>query len=488
MIISTCPRCREGFRVPTGPIPEDAYAHCPWCRETFPISEVLDNLPPQLEIVSSDGTPLVIGEKAALGGSGLQLVEPPRHQPFPVAAETVIDDEIDESYQLHEPEDDPYETWDSTDSSSVQSMNVSTRSGGSKKRKGGGLGTFIGIVLGGLASVPIAGGLLMLLGRTPDWGFWPFQAEQTSQAYSSMRAAPLPSSEPNLTSSPSTGTTLRFGKDQPSSPPQDDPAELAASEILGSSPTEAPKQEAPEASTSTQDTQVASVRGPDPEADRLSGTAEMMPGPSSGTTNSVTTNSGTTNSGTTNSGTTNSGSSDEVASSIAPPATESTSPKLPPNTPSAIAAPPVETVSDASKLATEALQMIDAMRQFKGNDDERARRLSLTYQKIAIAAEKTQQPTELFDLAGKIVDSPFRDVIKSAGWKWLVFKNRTTDGIALIGRIQASGEPYLLTSDSGKTVTLVAEEPIPSDQEVLVLGRLIDQGETLSVVLVEPIP
>ncbi len=114
--------------------------------------------------------------------------------------------------------------------------------------------------------------------------------------------------------------------------------------------------------------------------------------------------------------------------------------------------------------------------------------MSLTYQKIAIAAEKTQQPTELFDLAGKIVDSPFRDVIKSAGWKWLVFKNRTTDGIALIGRIQASGEPYLLTSDSGKTVTLVAEEPIPSDQEVLVLGRLIDQGETLSVVLVEPIP
>ncbi len=42
MIVSNCPRCCEPLRVPTGELPDNAYAQCPWCRETFPLSDVLD--------------------------------------------------------------------------------------------------------------------------------------------------------------------------------------------------------------------------------------------------------------------------------------------------------------------------------------------------------------------------------------------------------------------------------------------------------------
>ena len=58
MIASNCPRCRESFRLPSDELPEDAYAQCPWCSESFPISEVLNQLPPVLEVLSADGQPL----------------------------------------------------------------------------------------------------------------------------------------------------------------------------------------------------------------------------------------------------------------------------------------------------------------------------------------------------------------------------------------------------------------------------------------------
>ena len=43
-------------------MPDDAYAMCPWCHETFPLKEVLDRLPPQLKILTADGEPVVVME------------------------------------------------------------------------------------------------------------------------------------------------------------------------------------------------------------------------------------------------------------------------------------------------------------------------------------------------------------------------------------------------------------------------------------------
>ncbi len=58
MIVSNCPRCDEAFRIPNAKLPDDAYAQCPWCRETFPIAEVIHRLPPVLQVLSADGRPL----------------------------------------------------------------------------------------------------------------------------------------------------------------------------------------------------------------------------------------------------------------------------------------------------------------------------------------------------------------------------------------------------------------------------------------------
>ncbi len=271
MIISQCPRCHEGFRVPSGPIPTDAYAHCPWCRETFPISEILGSLPPVLEIVSADGKPLALGEPVAEIGSGLQLIESSHRQSEvesfgalserhrrdgfehlngshdddlhatitdETVAETIVDEDWHQDMSLvgsnggasvETDDGDPYSTWDGTQTSPIHSMNVATKSS-SRKRKGAGIGTFLGIVLGGLTSVPIAGGLLALMGRTPDWGFWPFQGEQAS---SSVRAAPLPESDARFNAtSPPTGTPLRFNRDQANLERSADPTLAAAQQII----------------------------------------------------------------------------------------------------------------------------------------------------------------------------------------------------------------------------------------------------------------
>lgn len=60
MITTHCPRCSESIRLPSAQLPEDAYAQCPICRETFPASDVIDRLPPVLNFIGADGNPLQI--------------------------------------------------------------------------------------------------------------------------------------------------------------------------------------------------------------------------------------------------------------------------------------------------------------------------------------------------------------------------------------------------------------------------------------------
>ncbi len=164
MLASHCPRCQETFRVPIGVVPEDAQAICPWCHEQFPLSEVLDGLPPVLQVVSSDGSPIeVTGTIGPVGFNDQDANE-----------STYPEDAIDSADNWNLASFDQPSGGDRLSASSVSGavrpMSVPVR----RRKKGSGIRAAIGVVLGAVAAVPIAGGLLMLMGRTPDWGFWPF--------------------------------------------------------------------------------------------------------------------------------------------------------------------------------------------------------------------------------------------------------------------------------------------------------------------------
>lgn len=67
MTIAACPKCHDEVTIPPG-APRAAQVRCPWCREEFGLADVLDRMPPMLEIVSA---PTVApGESDAQAGFG----------------------------------------------------------------------------------------------------------------------------------------------------------------------------------------------------------------------------------------------------------------------------------------------------------------------------------------------------------------------------------------------------------------------------------
>ncbi|TWU47904.1 hypothetical protein [Rubripirellula reticaptiva] len=78
MTVSNCPRCAEPIRLPVDPefsgsLIDDAQGECPWCGESFPMSELVRKLPPMLVVRSADGqaiTPALAGAAVGLAGIG----------------------------------------------------------------------------------------------------------------------------------------------------------------------------------------------------------------------------------------------------------------------------------------------------------------------------------------------------------------------------------------------------------------------------------
>ena len=248
MITSNCPRCQEPFRIPAGQLPDDAYATCPWCRETFPLSEVLASLPPALEISTADGEPLVIREQAALGiastgnaseqsGEGFEVLEDDLNATVSnetVMSETIAEDswnqtsfEVDEDHVDLQVED-PSDSWDKPQVAEQPApMTVAPRP---RRKKSSGLRTMIGIVVGGLLSIPIALGILLLVGREPDLGFWPFDGPGTRRTPT---AAPLgPLSERPQPSNDNRGRTLDTSAFDRAMAEIEDPASSALDELI----------------------------------------------------------------------------------------------------------------------------------------------------------------------------------------------------------------------------------------------------------------
>ena len=55
MLLSSCPRCHDSIRIPPS-AQSQSVVRCPRCREEFPLNEILDQLPPEAEIVSGPGS------------------------------------------------------------------------------------------------------------------------------------------------------------------------------------------------------------------------------------------------------------------------------------------------------------------------------------------------------------------------------------------------------------------------------------------------
>ncbi len=182
MILSHCPRCSESIRIPTGEVPDDAYAQCPWCRETFPASELIDQLPPVVQLMDSGGNPLVVSSSPVVAGDA---------QPNPFAGAVASDSwsgaaateesgagQGDQYFNELKFGDEPAAgavdiQVGTSESASLEERPTRVRARQPKKKKSS-IGTMIGVALGPVLALPLAGGILLALGRAPDLGFWPF--------------------------------------------------------------------------------------------------------------------------------------------------------------------------------------------------------------------------------------------------------------------------------------------------------------------------
>jgi len=173
MFVSNCPRCGEALRVPAIEESADAEARCPRCQESFPYREISGSLPPVLQVYSVDGQPLSETASAAIPTPIDAPSQAETEQVFPgLNMDGDSEAQPDWDFDSIDAGEDNTHTPLSTPGgpASVNTMPVPMM----RKKKGSGIGTAIGVVLGGLAAIPIAGGILMAMGRTPDWGFWPF--------------------------------------------------------------------------------------------------------------------------------------------------------------------------------------------------------------------------------------------------------------------------------------------------------------------------
>lgn len=191
------------------------------------MQEVVASLPPELIMVDADHDqqPLIepssdTGHEINFSGLGDQIGLDPVDISLGVPSQQTLPNEI--------PEDEsPLElkSWDSGDNLGSNPIEF-PKGRESSRRQSSGLGTLVGIILGGLVSLPLAGLILLALGKAPNLGFWPFNGGQPTQR----SAAPLP---PTGTEEPRRGTPLRFNQSVNAAERlEDNPTKNALEQIL----------------------------------------------------------------------------------------------------------------------------------------------------------------------------------------------------------------------------------------------------------------
>ena len=233
MTISSCPHCGEQYLISDKAIPTDATVQCPWCSEQFAFKDAVKSLPPELIVFSTDGAITTDGSMNAFDTESLPSQQSTGFDFSRLSDQVGLDPEDTnlsdpnaEAYQASETPEGMSDGWENSQSNPGSPPEF-TQHRPQANSKSTGIGSFIGIVLGGLLSLPLAGLILLALGKAPDLGFWPFLGNGTS----ARSAAPLPPSDERDTLS---GTPLRFNQPTDQSTDSKGPAEDALESILNS--------------------------------------------------------------------------------------------------------------------------------------------------------------------------------------------------------------------------------------------------------------
>ncbi|MFK8111672.1 MAG: hypothetical protein AB8B91_05705 [Rubripirellula sp.] len=574
MIASNCPRCQESFRLPSAELPDDAYAQCPWCRETFPLSEVIGTLPPILEVMSADGQPLQIGAAVAaaslgavamgaasmgadmetVAGEPIVEIEPDSDAdlqevdfaPSGSAMETVVEDEpsgfvsdlIDEAdtdseaiqtvsetagdetvkidpddlAELRESADElgsqidfEVETTDTNwndepspaESESLAPMRVSPAP--VRKKKSSSVRTIIGIALGAAASIPIAAGLLWVVGQ---FGYGPFSKADTAPAVTASVPGQLgPNSSPQVQRP--TGRSLTAPEDESLTATNE--RSLTALEQIAQGNVETSADESDPSLEATEDASEPALilPGDDAAAEtegientlRQDTLAELPSDPPSielpGTPTSDDTSETDLAMPTESSSETTTANEPEVVTvdeepeiPLALPTAESVvMPKDPPEA-AQLPSQPDELVATANRAS----KMVEALSQFEGSEKERLRRMLLTYTQIAEACALADGASEsISSLSSAIRNSSVIDDVAMMSSEWLNFKDRKTSGIAAVGRPGANSKGQIITLDSGKVIQITGDVRLPAAERILVLGK-IESGLNVKMLSADILP
>lgn len=162
-----CPRCHETIRLPE-PLPAaDASGRCPWCQETFALHELLDELPPLLQIVDV--------------GSESTYVEGVEEE----AASAFLTEDSDEAFTLGEEEP----------STPVARTSPALHARPRRQKKSSPVKTVLQIIGGGLVSIPLALAILLLLKylgvANPNLGFWPLDGRAFDHPITASQPRPV---------------------------------------------------------------------------------------------------------------------------------------------------------------------------------------------------------------------------------------------------------------------------------------------------------
>lgn len=522
MMISRCPRCDEAYLIPAGSFPENSYAQCPWCRETFPLEEALKRLPPVLEIMDAGGNaiqPAVAtrtGAAAASSFGGASFSAAPG-QRDDFGGGNTFDDSTSEDLLATIDASSPYRE-ESTDFAVEEPLRLETSSESDvepefllpeqdenqrpapmrvqgtpslqskprRKKKSSPIRTLIGFALGPVIALPLVGGILLAMGRAPDLGFYPFDGSFDGNSARNLSASapvnlPAPGPRP---STPSAGGRSLADDLEPSVPTTPDPAQSALAEIQS-----------------------------DLDVGRTSGLTTSDPDPLSDLVPTTT----------------------EAASELAMPALpvpDLVPESIPvPDQPGVVEVPVDEPLGDSSlampaeeptsapdqSVAAEELMLpeiggvdpvaevaaslspelanaqqrvsgqLDELIGFTGEKKQRDGMLAATYSSLAEVASlmETADAAALSGLIAKVKQEPqLLNDLSAAAPQWLKFSRRPNNGIVVVGQLVEDASPTKLRLNDGTEVALAGSVPgLGQTGQILGLGEITDGPEGQAIEL-----
>ncbi len=487
MIISNCPRCQEEFRVPQGTMPEDAYAMCPWCHETFPLVEVLNHLPPALQILTADGEPIAIMEPVGShSAAGIQSLAGASIG----SSDHVQTNDVSGSDQQWEPtalnfvaESRQAEGgWNPSGTSQNASMRVSAGPN-RRKKSGSGIRSMVQVVVGGLLSVPIALAILLAVGRAPDLGFWPFDG----QARSPRELLPFldDAKADDQTTFPSfEGQQLDTTDFDDAMKNAEDPSQSALDQIfapdesldsddqsnLNQTPLANPNQTAfrKGAENTPDSSQPKELKNPPELPSSLANTSTdsrpVIELESTGSNKDNDADSATT----------------VIAASQIKPSEQVIDDNVESKSLNSVPAQAMINIT----AALQAIKKLDAEDQ-----DIDTNNLAEAYESMAKACETAQEyPAALSLLANAFSQSKALKQLQEAAVTWLDYPQRSTQGIVLTGKPGATAKSQILTLDSGRVLTISGKLSLPLAETVVVLGQITETKDEIQIEFTAPLP